>query len=373
MDDSPPRLNRFPSARRLLALGACLWLAACATHPPHKGPTHPVVPREQHRPEFSIVPPLPPVPVASLPGWADEDHLGALKAYRATCFIAQDPRDHDACAAAKALRNPDAAAARTFFETRFEARPQGEPGLLTGYFAPEYEARDEPDEEFSAPVRPRPPELARGADGRWTPWLTRAEIEKSPARALAFMRPEDLFFMQIQGSGYLQYPDGRRARAAYSADNGRPFTGIARPMAEKGLLPRSGTSGEAIRAWLADHRGEAAEAITDLDERYVFFNVEPDDGGDPKGAAGVPLVSGRTGAVDTVRHGFGELLWIEADSPILTGGAANYRRLITALDSGGAIKGPVRVDLYLGRGDEAGREAGRIRHPLKLWRLTPKS
>ncbi len=297
-----------------------------------------------------------------------------MKAFQASCQVAQDPRDRSACAEARGLGDADETAARTFFETRFEARSVGDPGLLTSYFAPEYEARDAPDEEFSAPVRPKPDGLVRGDDARFAPWLPRAEIEKSPAdSALAFMRPEDLFFMQIQGSGYLTFADGRRARAAYAADNGRPFTGIARPMVEQGLLEKAQTSGEAIRAWLAAHRGPEAEAITDLDERYVFFALEPDDGGEPRGAAGAPLAAGRSAAVDTTRHGMGELLWIAADSPVLSGAVPSYRRLLVALDAGGAIRGPVRVDLYMGRGAAAGTEAGHVRHPLRLWRLVPKS
>jgi membrane-bound lytic murein transglycosylase A len=342
-------------------------LAACATQPAHRPPlTHPQPPEHPHAPEG------PPVPVSALPGWAQEDHAAALAAYRQTCSTAQDAGDRRACAAAWAMGPVGEAAARAFFESEFEARPVGETGLLTGYFAPEYEARDEPDDEFSAPVRPRPPELVRRSDGRYEPWLERAEIEKTPAQALAFMRPEDLFFMQIQGSGFLRFPDGRSARAAYAGDNGRPFTGIARPMVEQGLLSRTGASGEAIRAWLAAHRGAEAQAVTDLDARYVFFKVEPDDGGEPKGAAGVRLPAGRAAAVDTTEHGFGELLWISAQSPVLSGAVPSYRRLVVALDSGGAIKGPARVDLYLGRGERAGTEAGRIRHPLQLWRLVAR-
>jgi membrane-bound lytic murein transglycosylase A len=312
------------------------------------------------------------MPVSALPGWAQEDHAAALAAYRQTCSAAQDPGDRRACAAAWAMGPTGEAAARAFFESEFEARQVGDTGLLTGYFAPEYEARDEPDDEFSAPVRPRPPELVRRADGHFEPWLERAEIEKTPAQALAFMRPEDLFFMQIQGSGFLRFPDGRSARAAYAGDNGRPFTGIARPMVDQGLLPRTGTSGEAIRSWLAAHRGTQAQAVTDLDARYVFFKVEPDDGGQPKGAAGVRLPAGRAAAIDPSEHGFGELLWISAQSPVLSGAVPSYRRLVVALDAGGAIKGPARVDLYLGRGERAGLEAGRIRHPLTLWRLVAR-
>ena len=363
------------AGRHSLGLSLAMLLAACATEPPRRVPApgpahrHEPAPRPPERP---APPPAPPVPVASLPGWDQEDHAAALKAWQASCFVAQDSADHAACAAARALGDVDEAAAKAFFETRFEARAYEGSGLLTGYFAPEYEARDEPDEEFSAPVRPRPPELVRGADGHYEAWLARADIEKTPAQALAFMRPEDLFFMQIQGSGYLEYPDGRSARAAYAADNGRPFTGIARPMVEQGLLEKTQTSGENIRAWLARHRGPEADAVTDRDERYVFFKLEDDDGGQPRGAAGVRLTAGRSGAVDPSQHGFGEPLWIDAESPVLSGAVPSYRRLVTALDAGGAVKGPVRVDLYLGRGEAAGAEAGRIRHPLKMWRLVPR-
>lgn len=366
----PSPLAGEGAVSRAAALGLALLLAACATQParPVRYP-HPPSPR---RPEQPTAPEAAPVPVSSLPGWDQEDHLAALKAYQATCFVAQDPADHAACAEARSLGAADEPTARAFFETRFEAREYEGSGLLTGYFAPEYEARDAPDEEFSAPVRPKPADLVHLPDGHYPPWLTRAEIEKTPAQALAFMRPEDLFFMQIQGSGYLEYPDGHSARAAYAADNGRPFTGIARPMVEQGLLGRTQTSGESIRGWLADHRGPEADAVTDLDARYVFFKLEPDDGGQPRGAAGVPLVAGRSAAIDPSQHGFGELLWIDADSPVLSGAVPSYQRLVTAVDAGGAVRGAVRVDLYLGRGQAAGSEAGHIRHPLKLWRLVPK-
>jgi membrane-bound lytic murein transglycosylase A len=364
---------RFRGGRICAGLSTALWLAACATTPPpstHHRKTPAVSPPP--RPYAPPLPVEPPIPVTALPGWAGEDHVAALRAFIVACDVAAGAEVRATCAAARAAAPFDEPAARAFLETRFVARPLREEGLLTGYFAPEYEARDVPDEEFSAPVRPRPPELTRGPDGRFVPWLTRAEIERSPADARAFMRPEDLFFMQIQGSGFLTFPDGRHERAAYSGDNGRPFTGIARPMTEKGLLPKAATSGEAIRAWLAEHRGDEAQAVTDLDERYVFFDLQPDDGGEPRGAAGVRLPAGRAGAVDAAWHGFGELFWISADSPVLSGAVPSYRRAVAALDSGGAIRGPVRVDLYLGRGPAAGNEAGHIRHPLKLWRIVPR-
>jgi membrane-bound lytic murein transglycosylase A len=202
---------------------------------------------------------------------------------------------------------------------------------------------------------------------------TRADIEASPARdALAWMRAEDLFFMQIQGSGYLTFEDGSKARASYAADNGRTFTGIARPMAEQGLLPRNGTSGEAIRAWLGSHRGLEAQAVMALNPRYIFFRMSPDDGGDPAGAAGVPLPARRAIAVDPAHWRYGDLVWISADGGDLAGARGSYHGLVAALDTGSAIRGPVRADLYMGRGHAAGEEAGAVRHPLRMWRLIPK-
>ncbi|MBX7249878.1 MAG: MltA domain-containing protein, partial [Caulobacteraceae bacterium] len=279
------------------------------------------------------------------------------------------------CEAARALRRPDPAPARGFLEAHFRAVPVEGEGLLTAYFAPEYEARRTPDEIFSAPVKPRPPGLTRGADGRYPAWKTRAEIEAEAEDAanppLAWMRPEDLFFLQIQGSGYLTFEDGGGVRAAYAADNGQPFVGVARPMAQRGLLPPNGTSGEAIHSWLADHRGPEARAITDLNPRYVFFALQPDDGEQPRGAANVPLPAGRSIAVDPAFHAYGELYFLDAEGGALAGAAATYRRLAVALDTGGAIKGAVRADLFMGRGDAAGQEAGRVKHPLRMWRLVP--
>ncbi len=364
-------------ALRAAATLVLLIPAACATAPREPArpglpsiPSHAIIPQ---RP--TVQPAPPPAPIvspAALPGWASEDHLAALKAYRAGCRAANEPAAARTCQAAHALAAPDAAAARAFFEHEFTVETVGENGLLTGYFAPEYEARMAPDEIFSAPVRPRPPELKRGPDGRFEPWLERAEIERSEGPALAFMRPEDLFFMQIQGSGYLDFPDGRRLRAAYAADNGRPFVGIALTLTRSGALPAGATSGERIRAWLAEHRGPEAQAVTDTDPRYIFFALGEDDGGQPAGAAGVPLPPGRSGAVDPRFHAWGDLLWIASDGGDLDGARPGYHRLVLALDRGGAIQGPARLDLYLGRGPQAGLEAGRIKQPLRLYRLKPR-
>ena len=351
---------RSGAARVLAAALIALALTACAGRAPTPvGPTWPPV--------------QPPPPIgagvspATLPGWEQEDHLSAFHTFADTCPAARDPAYGPACAAARALPTIDAHAARAFLEAWFTVERGQDEGLLTAYFAPEYAARRERTADFDAPVLATPRDLTPG--GTYRP---RSEIGPSTAQILAWMRAEDLFFLQIQGSGYLTFEDGRQARAAYAADNGRPFTGIARPMAQQGLLPRNGTSGDAIRAWLARHRGPEARAITALNPRYIFFDLQADDGGHPAGAAGVPLPARRAIAVDPTAWKYGDLVWIDADAGNLAGARASYRGLVVALDTGSAIRGPVRADFYMGRGEAAGAEAGAVRHPLRMWRLVPR-
>lgn len=376
---------------RFRVLGAALTaliLAACASttpqrpHPPVKAP--PVVRPTPLPPPPR--PPLPRIPFSALPGWEAEDHAAALGAFRETCGVAKDPDTAAVCRKARALPDDSDYSARAFIEANFRPVPVGDPGLLTAYFAPVYEARISARDGFTAPVRARPSDLVmydspdpaagkqvgRVVDGRMQAYPDRARIEATePEVVLAWMRPEDLFFLQIQGSGVLTFPDGRRKRVAFAAHNGRPFTGIAKPMREQGILKDSDTSGETIRRWLAEHRGPEADAVMQLNPRYVFFKMSDDDGREATGAAGVPLPAGRAIAVDLSRHALGELFWIDASAPILTGAFPTYRRLTVALDTGGAIKGQVRADLYMGSGDAAGTEAGRVRHTLRMWRLVP--
>ncbi len=386
-------------------------------------------------------------PLTKLEGWAEEDHLAALAAFQAGCPASRDPSLRGLCARGRNLGATDDESARRFFEGNFRFEGGDSEGVLTAYFAPEYEARLAPDAEFSAPVRAKPgravtiaagpapaapPPVAAPApvvaaapaapstiedvlDGEEAPpadpialalaqaeaqalslpafqppaaaapprdivgftntdlaGADRRQIETAPPNgALAWMKAEDLFFLQIQGSGTLRFPDGRRLKASYSGDNGKPFIAIARPMVEAGQLAQNKASGDGIRGWLAAHRGPEALAVMWKNPRYVFFTLAPDDGKEPAGAAGIPLPAGRSLAVDPSRHAYGELWWIDAEAPVLAGANAKYRRLAMALDTGAAIRGEVRADLYIGRGDRAGLEAGRVRHTLRMMRLVP--
>ena len=377
---------------RLSALAGVLALAACASQPlPAPGPGLPP-PVAQPAPAPAPAPYALGVPLAQLPGWAEEDHAAALDAVRAAC--PRSPALTAICDELQRIRLAGRDGARQYLESRFVAQPVANapegPGLLTAYFSPEYTARTVPDAVYSAALRARPTDLltvdgaqldptlagrrvgARSVNGRVESYPPRGEIEARGGEALAWLTPEDLFFLQIQGSGSLVFPDGSRRRAVYAGDNGRPFVGIARVMRERGLLADNQTSGDAIRAWLAAHRGPEAQAVMNENPRYVFFALQADDGSEPAGAAGISLPAGRTIAVDPVHHRYGELFWIDGQAPALAGAFPVYRRAVAALDTGGAIKGPVRADLYMGRGAAAGAEAGRVRHQLRMHRLVPR-
>ena len=375
---------RFQFLPGLAAVSGALALAACATTqappatvawrappPPYapsaSGPVRPATPEHAEAGDHGVNPAF-----ARLAGWADDDHAAALAAFQQSCGATQDLALKDVCRRAVALGRCDERQARRFLEANFRPEASPEEGLLTAYFAPVYEARNMPEGDFTAPVRPRPDDLptADWTSGVGAPYADRSEIETRPAPdALAWMKPEDLFFLQIQGSGVLVYPNGARVKALFDGVNGAKFRGIATPMRDQGLI--TDTSGDSIRQWLAGHAGPDAKGVMDLNPRYVFFKLGPDDGQDPAGAAGMPLIPGRAVAVDTSRHALGELVWIDATAPTLPGAFPTYRRLTVALDTGGAIKGDARADLYLGRGPEAGIAAGRVRHTLRLYRLIP--
>ena len=384
-------------ARAIAIAALALNAAACATPraiPPPLAHHRPPPPRLRPVPPQPAVPSAParPIPLADLPGWAHEDHAGAYLAWRAGCRAAREPGVAESCARAARLGPLAGSAARAFLEANFQAEALPGEGVLTAYFAPVYPARSEPDTEFSAAVRGKPADLlvidarrfdpgqsgrpgaARlGADGGQEPYPDRSAIEATSADfPLAWMRPEELFFLQIQGSGLLTLEDGRTLKARFAATNGRSFVGVANPMRDRGLLARDATSGEAIRGWLAAHRGPEADAIMRLNPRYVFFSLTPDDGTPPVGAAGLPLPAGRAIAIDPAFHALGTPFWIVGETPMLAGAFPSYRRLVTALDTGGAIKGEIRADLYLGEGAGAGAEAGRVRHTLRLYRLVAR-
>ncbi len=380
--------------RKSLALGLTLLVAACAETPhpgPGPGPTPPVNP-----PVTPPVTPESPNPVpenlrlSTLPGWEDSDAFVALEALRATCVYKKGRQYAAVCQAMAAQDFESPRQIKAFLIRNLAVEPIDGQGTLTGYFVPDYQADYVKSDEFSQPVRPKPDDLvvvagsqltpaqsatkvaARKSGDKYVAYYTRAQIEQMPVSAAYYMRPEDYFFMQLQGSGFLDLPDGKRVYAAYAADNGLPFVGIAKVMVEKGILASNQTSGDNIHAWLAAHRGAEAQGIMNANPRYGFVAIQPNQT-EPLGAAGLPLPPGSAIAVDPAYHDLGDLFWVDAS---VGGNALNnafpvYQRMVSALDTGGAIKGNIRADLYVGHGDRAGSEAGKIKHVLHMYRIVP--
>ncbi len=393
------------SVRGTLSLAALWLLASCAPAPqtpltptapgtPPAQPGKPVSPITPTEPETPYVPGPNPVPQAlrlsTLPGWDQTDPFVAIEALRSTCAYKKGRQYADVCTAMAAQDFESPEQIKDFLNSHLQIEVVVGTGTLTGYFVPDYEASPIATDDFSQPVRGKPADLtyvagsqmhpaqsaakvaARRAGGAYVPYYSRAEIERQPATTDYYMRPSDYFFMQIQGSGFLDTPDGKRVYAAYAADNGLPFVGIARTLVDKGLMTPDQTSGDNIHAWLDAHKGAEAQAIMNSDRRYIFFTINPDQS-DPVGAAGLPLPPGSAVAVDPAYHDLGDLLWIDASvgGNALDGAFPVYDRLVSALDTGGAIKGNVRADLYVGHGDRAGSEAGKIKHVLTMWKIVP--
>jgi len=382
----------FAHSLSFLALG--LLVAACAGRPVAPPVvTPPELPVEAGQPPVYLPTPVPEgARLSDLPGWEKADPFIAIEALRATCQYKKGRQYADICDAMARQDFETPQQIMAFLNAHFRVEkvegPNNDTGLLTGYFVPDYDAQLTPDAEFSQAVRTKPADLvyvpgsqvtpalsasrvaARRLGDLYVPYFTRAEIERLPANAQYYMRPEDYFFMQIQGSGFLDLPDGRRVYAAYAADNGWPFTGIAKTLTERGILDKSQTSGDNIHAWLAAHRGPEATDIMNANARYIFFVIQPDQT-EPVGASGLALPPGSAIAIDPAQNDMGDLFWIDADAGALRDSFPVYQRMVAALDTGGAIKGKIRADLYVGHGRRAGTEAGRIKHSLRMWRIVP--
>ena len=278
----------------------------------------------------------------------------------------------------------------------YEVRPASAPrGFLTGYYEPEAEGSLTRTQEFVAPLLARPddlvtvgpgeaqPGLPEGAFARRTgaglsPYPDRAAIEDGAlghqARPIAFLRDAvAVLIVQVQGSARIRLPDGGTVRVAYAGRNGQPYTSVARVLVETLGIPPAEMTASRLTEWLRAHPGEAPGLIR-RNRSYVFFRVadelDPRDG--PVGGAGVPLTAGRSLAVDRSAWSYGLPVWLEGDIPGPDGAVEPLRRLVVAQDTGTAIIGPARGDLFFGSGEEAGRQAGLVRHPARFVVLWPK-
>jgi len=304
-------------------------------------------------------------PFAALDGWDSEDHAEAFGVFLNICPDLDRAEWDSVCAFARTRPDP-----RLFFETFFRPvriGPEDDTALFTAYFEPELPASRTPNSTYRFPVYRTPPDLRPG-----TPFLTRAEIENTGELAgrgleIAWLRdPVDLYYLQVQGSGRLRFDDGSVLRLGYGGQNGHPRRPVAQEMVRRGLLSIHRASAPVIRNWVRDNPG-TGRALLQHDPSYVFFRVLRDQSAapGPRGAMNRALVPGRSIAVDPAFTPLGAPVWVEKD------GASPLRRLMFAQDTGGAIKGPQRADIFIGTGTAAGSEAGAIRDPGRMVVLLP--
>jgi len=355
-----------------------------------------------------------PVAWDELDGWAADDHAAAFAAFMASCRAvvagAKGSRDTrpvypallEICRKARARTAPDREAARKFFEENFRAVRVGKiddpNGFLTGYYEPVVDGSRTLADDFKVPLYGRPRDIVhmgrkrkaegfpnngrvvrRIARGKYVPYFDRAQIEDGALAArnleIAYLRDaNDLLFIQIQGSARIRLTDGTLLRVNYDSHNGQPYTPVGRILIERGIIPREEMSMDRIRKWMAENP-EGGKELRRQNKSYVFFRtVALPEHEEARGAQGVPLTATRSIAVDKTLHVYGTPFFIGAELPIDSeASATKFRKLMIAQDTGSAIVGPARADIYFGSGEQAGRIAGRVKNPARFVMLMPRA
>lgn len=334
-----------------------------------------------------------------LPGWTDEHHAQAWPALLAGCKVLpqRDIRWTDICADASALTEPDDASARAFFETRFTphvvyADAGTSDGLVTGYYEPLLFGSRIRTDRFRYPIYARPddllivdlgevyPELKgkrfRGrVDGkRVVPYHSRAQIEngKRPvAKPVVWVDdPVTLFFLHVQGSGRVQLSDTETLFLGYAEQNGHPYRSLGKRLVDHGAMKLEDVTMQSMRAWLSANPDQIA-SLLNSNPSYIFFEERANDLPGPIGALKVPLLAERAIAVDPAFVPLGTPVWLDTTLPEES--PSPYRRLVFAQDTGGAIKGPVRADVFFGYGARAEDLAGKMKQPGRMYVLLPST
>jgi membrane-bound lytic murein transglycosylase A len=345
------------------------------------------------------------VAYAQLPGWGDDTLVEAWPAFLTGCakLVAQPVTAaiwREVCSAAVAVDAHDSPTVRTFFEgylTAYQAEaPDGaQTGLVTGYYEPLLDGSRKRTEQHRYPLFAPPddlltvdlgelyPELkdkrvrGRVEGKRVVPYWSRADIESgkgvTEAKALVFVDDAvEAFFLQIQGSGRIRLAEGGTLRLGYADQNGQPFRSVARALIDRGAIAPGEASMQGIKAWARAHPDELP-ALLNENPSYVFFRELALDAGapidGPIGTLGVPLAAGRSIAVDPRSIPLGTPVFLATTWPLSN---RPLHRLVLAQDTGGAIRGPLRVDFFWGFGEEAAAEAGRMKQAGSLWVLWPK-
>lgn len=299
-----------------------------------------------------------------LDGWAQDDHAAAFETFLNTCKDMKDPDWNAVCAYAHSGPDP-----RDFFELLFRpvAIDDGKEALFTGYFEPELDGSLTRTSRYRFPVYKMPAEARQNR-----PWLTRRQILESGVMddrglVIAYVDdPVELFFLQIQGSGRIRLNGGGTLRVGYRGSNGHNYRSIGQELVRQGVYQPHQVSAEVIKNWVRRNPAAGQELLYH-NNSYVFFrevNQVPSEKG-PLGAMNRSITTMRTVAVDPSFVRLGSPVWIEKD------GAEPLRRLMIAQDTGSAIKGAQRADVFFGTGDDAGRKAGTLRDPGRLIVLMP--
>ena len=402
-NESPPD-NQLRAAR-VLGLCALLALAGCETVKPTPAP--PIA--------APTLPPLKEAPIAKppaaveagvlrqvawqdLPEWQSENPALAWEPFLLSCSaLGKQEAWREICAAAESIKNPDRDTARRFFELNFTPfqlinADGSDEGLITGYYEPLLKGSRRPSSRYRFPVFGVPddllvidlnevyPELKgmrlRGRlDGRRVvPYYDRAQIEQRrgvlAGKEIVWVEDAiELFFLQIQGSGRVALDTGETIRVGYADQNGHPYRSIGRLLVERGELPLEQASMQGIQAWARQNPDKLPELLN-YNASYVFFRELPSALPGPLGALGVPLTARRSVAVDARFVPLGAPVYLATTRPL---SSRPLNRLMLAQDTGGAIRGPVRADFFWGFGEEAAREAGRMKQPLRMWVLLPNA
>ncbi len=342
-----------------------------------------------------------PVKWSKLPGWKADDTLAAWPAIVSTCHVLGTRAPWQSfCSAVMAASPADAAFARSFLEQqltpyriqRVTGRKRETKGLVTGYYEPLIHGARERSEVFATPLYRPPddllivdlasviPELkgkrvrGRLEGNKVVPYYTRAATREAPGLAgheiVWIDNALDAFMLEVQGSGRVQLSTGETIRLQYADQNGHPYRSIGRYLADKGVMTIDQVNMAAIRNWLAENPARVNEVL-DSNPSVVFFNEAPleDPSIGPKGAQGMPLTAGRSIAIDPKFLPLGAPMFLSTTQP---GSELPLQRVVVAQDTGGAIRGPVRADLFFGFGSDGGTQAGMMKNDLEMWLLWPR-
>ena len=360
----------------LLLVLCALMLSACATRPPGIGD---------------------PVDWSDLRNWNTDNHSRVWHGFTRGCEKLEAAQWREVCLLARNAGPLNDAGAREFFETHFEVRPvyaeDGETeGLITGYYEPLLQGSWQPSGEYRYPLYGVPKDLLivdlggiypqlkgmrlRGKlDGnRVVPYYDRAQLDDDPellqgTEILWVDSPVDVFFLHVQGSGLVQIEDGSILSVGYAEQNGHPYQSIGRVLIEMGELEKEAVTLFTIRDWLYSNPDRLNEVLA-RNPSYIFFELRDAGADGPVGSLNVTLTPRRSIAVDRSVIPLGAPVWLQTTLPDERESPLN--RLMLAQDTGGAIKGHVRADVFWGRGEEAEKLAGLMKQQGRLFVLLPR-